>query len=310
MELIVLSPQEDQFIKEISFNFEDIKQEMTARLAKYENLVYDEKAIKEAKADRATLNKFREAIETKRKEVKKQCLAPYEEFERKIKELTGLVDQPMLAIDGQIKAYEQRQKDEKKASIKAYYQEHIGTLAELLTFEKIFDDKWLNASTKLKDIYTIIDAAIDKISADIQTITDLKSEFELQIKDMYLRTLDIGSALNEKTRLEQQKAKLGKYQQQSELKASEEEAARRIASGEAKTIVIDGSGGDWSNAQPGDTISFAEAGEQAPIYQFTPAPEMAQPIKQIDFRVYATDQQLALLKAFLVDNGIRYGRAI
>ena len=43
-------------------------------------------------------DKLREALETKRKEVKKECMAPYTDFEGKVKELVGLIDKPLSLI--------------------------------------------------------------------------------------------------------------------------------------------------------------------------------------------------------------------
>lgn len=42
-----------------------------------------EDTIKEGKAEKAKLNKLREAVESKRKEIKKECMAPYTDFEAK-----------------------------------------------------------------------------------------------------------------------------------------------------------------------------------------------------------------------------------
>lgn len=222
MELIIYNQKPAEAIK---FNFEELKKELTEGLEKYRGLVYDEKSISEAKKDRATLNNFKKAIEDKRKEVKKQCLEPYENFEKQIKELVALVDEPVLEIDKQVKYYEQKKKDEKEAKIKVYYTENIGELASLLPLERIFDGRWLNATCRDKEWQTAIDAAIQRTTSDLQTIADLKSEFELQIKDTYLRTLDLSSALNEKTRLEQQKARLAEYEAKKAEEAKEADEA-------------------------------------------------------------------------------------
>lgn len=222
MELIIYNQKPAEAIK---FNFEELKKELTESLEKYRGLVYDEKSISEAKKDRATLNNFKKAIEDKRKEVKKQCLEPYENFEKQIKELIALVDEPVLEIDKQVKYYEQKKKDEKEAKIKVYYTENIGELASLLPLERIFDTRWLNATCNDKEWQTAIDAAIQRTTSDLQTIADLKSEFELQIKDTYLRTLDLSSALNEKTRLEQQKARLAEYEAKKAEEAKEADEA-------------------------------------------------------------------------------------
>ena len=76
--------------KTIDFNFEDLKTELGRSLSYYNGLVVTEDDIKSAKDDRAKLNKLREALENKRKEVKKECMAPYTDFENKVKELVGL----------------------------------------------------------------------------------------------------------------------------------------------------------------------------------------------------------------------------
>lgn len=289
MELVIYTPQEDQFIKAIEFNFEEIRQEMTARLAKYDGLIYTEDTIKDAKADRASLNKFKEAIEAKRKEIKKQCMKPYEDFERKIKELTALIDAPVLAIDGQVKAFEQAQKDEKLAQIQEYFNEHIGDLAELLPFERVFSDKWLNSTFKLKAAQDAIDGAIAKTTADLQTIDGLRSEFGLQIKDTYLKTLDLSAALREKERLEAAKAAQEEYKRRMEA----QDAERRARAAEVAQTAQEAT-------QSVETI-------QVPAPQFVE--QQAPVLHEIVFRVLATSEQLNALSTFMRTNGIKYGRA-
>ena len=131
-----------QFPKVIEFNFAELKQEITSKAELYKNMVYTDDSIKEAKADKATLNKFITALEDKRKEVKKQCLQPYEEFEKQIKELVAIVDEPVKLIDQQVKNYEEKKKADKLEKIKEFWEsvEH----PEWLTCGKIFDQKWLN----------------------------------------------------------------------------------------------------------------------------------------------------------------------
>ncbi len=106
MELKIYSPvehKEDGFIKKISWNHEEIKKEVTEKVSYYTNLVYTDEQIKEAKADRAKLNKFANVLDDKRKEIKKQCLAPYNDFEEKIKEIVAVVMEQIGMIDKQVK---------------------------------------------------------------------------------------------------------------------------------------------------------------------------------------------------------------
>ena len=61
MELKILSPQEGGFVKEIRWNNEELKAEIAEKMQEYKSLAFTEETIKEAKADRAKLNKLRTA---------------------------------------------------------------------------------------------------------------------------------------------------------------------------------------------------------------------------------------------------------
>lgn len=196
------------FVQAIEFNYEDLQKWITEQVEQYKDLIYTDDTIKDAKDDRAKLNKFRESIDNARKDVKKTYLAPYNAFEEKVKSLLALIEEPTKAIDTQVKAYEQTKKDEKRTEIEAYYNATAGDLLSLLPLEKFFDSKWLNATVTIKAVQSEIDKIIAKAKFDIQTIKDLKSEWQLTLIDTYLNTLDLGKALAEKTRLETRKAEL------------------------------------------------------------------------------------------------------
>lgn len=201
MEFKLINP--DTFVKVIEFNYDDLQKWITEQVEKYQNLSYTDETIKDAKEDRAALNKFRERIDAARKDVKKRYLEPYNNFEEKVKKLLALIEEPAAAIDTQVKEYEERKKSEKEEQIKEYFNAVVGDLSKLLSYDKIFDKKWLNATTNIKSVQTQIDQIIEKVKFDLQTIKDLKSEWELTLIDTYLQTLDIAAALREKTRLEE-----------------------------------------------------------------------------------------------------------
>lgn len=206
MEFKLIAP--DTFVKVIEFNYEDLQKWITEQVEKYQGLTYTDETIKNAKEDRAALNKFKERIDAARKDVKKRYLEPYNNFEEKVKNLLALIEEPTTAIDTQVKAYEEKKKAEKKTQIEEYFAAVIGDLSKFLTLEKIFNQKWLNASVSIKNVQTEIDQIIEKVKFDLQTIKNLKSEWELTLIDAYLNTLDIAAALREKTRLEERKEAL------------------------------------------------------------------------------------------------------
>lgn len=289
MELVIYTPTEDQFIKEISFNAEEIKAELAQRLEKYNGLVYSEANIKDAKADRANLNKFKNAIEDKRKEMKKMCLAPYESFEVKVKEITSMIDKPILAIDTQVKNYEQIVKEEKLDGIKSFYSDRVGGLKQLVPFDRIYNPKWLNATYKGSEIEKEIMELFVRVESDLQVIAELQSEYDLQIKDTYLKKFDLTAALQEKKRLEEQAEKMAEYkriqdEKQAQAKKAQEESAPR--------------------AQEQYVPPTFEAAQEVPQAE----PKQREKTYQMDFRVWATKEQILGLQQYLKGNGIKYGK--
>lgn len=196
MELKV-TPSPDGFVKTIEFNHDEIKAEIAEKVAYYKTLVYTDDQIKDAKADRAELNKMVKTLEDKRKEIKALCLAPYDRFEKQMKELVAVVNEPIMLIDEQIKAYEAQKKDEKAEQIKVFFD----TLDfNGITLEQIFDAKWLNATVSMSSIQDALTKRAQEIAVDMKTLADLP-EYGFEALEMYKTTVDIRQALNEANRL-------------------------------------------------------------------------------------------------------------
>lgn len=215
--------------KTIDFNFEELKGQLAESLALYTGLVVTEDGIKGAKEDRAKLNKLREALETKRKEVKKECMAPYTDFEGKVKELVGLIDQPIAAIDAQLKEYEEKRRSEKREAVLAIYEETIGELRSLLPFERLWQDAWYNTGISMKKIREAIVAAEAKAASDLEVLATVESEFAEAVKLKYLETLDLSAALAERARLQAQAARLREYEAQRAAQAANLAEEQRMA---------------------------------------------------------------------------------
>lgn len=230
LEVKILTPQ-DKFLSAVEFNYDELKQGLQENLEKYENLVFTEETMKEGKETRAKLNKLKKALDDKRKDIKKQCLEPYENFEKKINELIGLVDKPALAIDSQIKAYEEALKEAKRTEIITYFnsQSPFGDLIKI-DHPCFWDEKWLNATKKIKDVEFEIDERINKIKEGLETIdlTFKDCEFRSQMRDVFLKTLDLTQALNEKTRLERQKKAEEEYKRKQEQLKEQETKQQEI----------------------------------------------------------------------------------
>ena len=226
MELKIYSPTADGFVKEITWNHEEIKKEVAEKVQYYKNLVYTDDQIPDAKKDRATLNKFVHALEDKRKEIKKQCLAPYEEFERQMKEIIEVVNEPIRMIDSQVKAYEQQKRDEKAKKIEEIFAE-VG-FQPFVKLEAIFRNEWLNSSFSLKKIRDEMTSIMYQIGNDITAINALP-EFSFEAMEVYKKTLDVSKAIQEGQRL----ADIQKRKAEYEAKRKAEEEAKKEAEAKA-----------------------------------------------------------------------------
>ena len=193
-----LKVSEVQFPEKISFNFEEIKKEVAEKVQHYTSLVYSDEQIRDAKADRAKLNKFVQALEAKRKEVKKQCLAPYEDFEKQVKEIVAIVNEPIQLIDNRLKTFEDERKVQKRLEIDCVF--FASNPFEWLKIEQIFNDKWLNATAKITAIEAEIKERLEQIEKDLHTLSELP-EFAFEATEVYKDTLDINKAITEGHRL-------------------------------------------------------------------------------------------------------------
>ena len=267
-----------QMPDKIEFNYEEMKAEFSMKLVHYNTLVVTEDSIRDAKADKAALNKLKEAIETRRKEIKKTYLLPYENLEKQCKELVAMIDAPVKSIDGQIAVFDQKLQDEKWKQISEYYNTEVEELKDLVPLEKIVSSKWKNKGESLESVNNGIGDTLERIRGELETIENLHTEFEHQIVDAYLKDYNLSRALQEQKRLEEQK--------------------RQIEAMEAKKV-----------AQQQTVIKSAPQPAAPPVVE-TPAasepPTHSEPLYSATFKVSGTEAQLQALAAFMKKYNINY----
>lgn len=173
-------------------------------------LVVTEETIDDAKARSTMLNKVIDSIDKKRKEVKKAYNAPYELFDKRLKEATAVLTEAKQNLWSQVQAYEQKAKDEKEARLKKYYEQLVlssETKFPAKLWENILDPAWLNKGKKESTVKEEIEKIFDQQKNDVLAIRALKSNFEVELLRMYLedgRTLgDIIQANNHLNALKQ-----------------------------------------------------------------------------------------------------------
>ncbi|MBR3245186.1 MAG: DUF1351 domain-containing protein [Parasporobacterium sp.] len=193
-----------------------IKAELQKRLDEFAGLVYTADTIKDAKNDRALLNKAKKTIEDARKAYKAKCLEPYEAIEPQIKELTDMVDHQRVLIDETVKEFETAQKAEKEQEVRAYYDRKSSLLGEYADdlYSKLFDPKWLNASTSRAKYEEAIQSAINQAAGDIAAVKAMNSPFVDTLLKIYLETLSLDAVRTKKDELSAAAAAAGMTSEQ------------------------------------------------------------------------------------------------
>lgn len=211
-------------------NFEELKAELKDKAEYYGSLLYTDEQIKDAKADRAMLNKFKNTANSERIRKEKEYMNPFNQFKSQINELIAIVDKPIAVIDERIAAYNDEQKAQKKKAIEELFA-GMG-FQSFVTLEKIWDPKWLNASTSMKSIEEQMRARMYQIGDDVYTLSQLP-EFGFEATEVFKQTLDINKAISEAKRMSEiAKAKADaeakKKAAEESRKAEEERKAKEI----------------------------------------------------------------------------------
>lgn len=279
MELKIVQPETSSSLPAVQWNYEQMKEELELAVKKYEGITFNEDQVKEAKTTRANLNNFKNALETKRKEIKNYFLTPYNEFESQYKSLLVLIDKPINEIDSQVKKFEEAEKAAKKADLEAYFGEN-NPLPNIVTFNQIFNEKWLNATVKIDKAREEIETRCGIIRKDIRTIETLGGEYQSRMKEEYYKTLDLADAIVIQNKLEELKKK------EAEIQAKK--ADFRSESGISLV----------------ESESFLKYDKAESMVEEKPEPE---DLEQVDFRVWVTKEQKAMIREFLKNNNIKYG---
>lgn len=261
----------------ITFNYEELRAELLSKVSVYETMVYTEDQVKEAKADRAALNRLKKALNDERIRQEKDYMQPFNTFKAQVGELVKIIDKSVSVVDKQVKEFEEQQKSEKLKAIEEYWHSVLADnkVPEAVSFRQILDDKWLNASVSMKSIQGAIDGKLEQIAKDLDVIDSLPS-FAFEARECYVDTLDLAKAVSEAHRLQEQAEKRAAWEAEQQ-KRKEEAAAAQIKPTQVTTNIND----------PDDI-------ENCPARQW------------IGFQALLSADEARALGAWLRGNGIKY----
>ena len=274
-DLTVLNPQH------IETNFEAVDAYLTEAMEPYTQMVVTEDSIGDAKKTLAQLRKLRDGINSQKIAVKREWMRPYTEYEDKAKQLMSRVEAGISNIDGQVKDYDSRRKEQKIQALKDYFDQEASRyrVEEYLDWNLIRNPKWANASFSVEDAENEISGIITDTAKDVDYITGMGSPFEAAMLEEYRKCRDLRAVLALELR----------------LKARQEAEERKKAEKVAETFqeAQDESDGDVANVEP----------VPVPTQQFIRPIEEDEPPKpklyDLAFAVKVTMQQAHALKASL-----------
>lgn len=268
-------------LPKIFYQLEEIGKVVDNALVGIEDMVCDEDNKKEVKKRKQEITAFKNLMETRRKEIKNQVMAKYNEFNEKYEtEVKSKLTNAESILTEKYTAIEIQQKLDKETELREFADSHFKyhNIQDLVKFEDIGLNITLSASIKsLKE--QILDFC-KKITADLELIE--LEEFKDEILIEYKNSLNFANSKiivsNRHKQLEEMQRK------QEELQKKKEEEQKIIEQVE----------------------EVVEQEITAPVEIETTKLEDKEETFIIQFTVRGTKTQLKELKLFLQNGGYEY----
>lgn len=235
---LVVSKQE---LGTLETNALNILEKVKEVLPNYNEENYSEKNIDKAKEDKALLNKTSKVLNSQRIDLEKRFMEPFNNFKAIIKETTDLIDDASYKIDVIVKNVENKAKEQKKIKIQNVFDKYVEELVPVLTFEKIFNDKWLNKTYKLESIEEEIKEKINTIRNDLIAIGNLSSKYDIELKNDYLTNFNLSEVITKNNELLKREELLKTQQKDSQkvVEDQKQEKMEQMANTKVEEKVVD-----------------------------------------------------------------------
>ena len=212
-------------IPAMNWNKDEVQKNLDELLASYTGRVYTPESIKDAKADRAAVNKWDKQLAAALTAAKRLYTDPLEDFQKSIREMQAQCKRISGAIDQQVKAVEQVQREEKASTLRLIYRDCIGELEPLISFDRLLVPQWLNKTFDLAQAEKELRKAVETRREELRLIRETCGEDAEPCITEYLRALSVNDALHEHSRREHARA----AQAEAEAQRQAAERARAAA---------------------------------------------------------------------------------
>ena len=269
-------------------NFVEVKAAISEALEQYStDAVVTEETVKDAEKTRAHLRRVKDQVEQYRKDAKAAYLEKFCKLESQCKELSGMIDKPITAIDGKIKEFENTENEKKYKELETFFG-FIGA-PQWLRLDDVLNPKWKNKTATVSKLKDEISEAVCGIEDDFAEIEKMYGASPLwtAISDKFKETKDKSKTLVYAAQIERQHSDEQRRAEEIQRQREAEEAARAQT---AQNAICE--------PEAPQAVTQPETAQTA-----VPAAER---LVSGAFRVTGTREQIKALAQFMKNTGIRY----
>lgn len=196
-------------VGEIESNMKEVKGYVEELNNYYKNINFTEETMKEAKDEKAKVNKFKTQVADYRKNIVAEYNKPIKVFEDTARETEKLLTNTYNTINQQVTNYEGKLKKEKEEEVRNYFEEYKESLnIDFINFE---DTKIkVNLSDSMTSLKKQVKNFIDKVNMDLATITLQRYRDEILVEykqSGFILNNAITTVLNRQKAIEEAKKK-------------------------------------------------------------------------------------------------------
>lgn len=203
-------------------------------LKAYEYVV-DENNYKQAKSDRASLNKLIKVVSDKRKQVENDVFAQWKQDKKDIMSIEKEIQAKADALGAGVNEIDNAEKEEKKKQIRELWSTMTN---DKYPFEKVFDEKYLLKSAKAADIEESLKNKFYKAEEQLSFLEASLPEDSLQAEQviqLFCKTLDLGMATDRINEIKEAQKRL-QEKVNTQIEQSKQAQEQRIANESAVNV--------------------------------------------------------------------------
>ena len=181
----------------IEINYEDLKNELSSQLKKYENIVVTNDTLKDCKSTQKSLAGLKRKVDDYRKAKKKELSAPITAFENQCKELVSMIESVEKPIKEGIAVFDDKKKEEKR-------QEAMNIANELLKKSNLSDKfkKMVEIKPNYSNLTATKKAVTEDLTAQIHFLEAQQMAEEEKLKAVDTSILNYNKRIKSKMALE------------------------------------------------------------------------------------------------------------